>query len=173
MGLEQPWPQRQTGSGRRWPHHFEEQPMRYAICLGAAYLLVSVYSTRADEPAKNGKFDPAKMAGTWSYVSAEKDGVKSDPTSLKDKVTITKESITLGEGENKFVFKFAIDGKKDPVRISLEGTEGLGKGSKAEGIIELTGDQLKLCYAPSGDAPKKFESKEGSGHRLVILKRAK
>ena len=44
----------------------------------------------------------------------------------------------------------------------------------AEGIIELKGDELRVCYAAmGGPAPQAFESKQGSMHHLLTLKRAK
>ena len=50
----------------------------------------------------------------------------------------------------------------------------VGVGSKSPGIIELKGDDLKICYAPmDSEAPKTFEAKEGSKLHLFTLKRVK
>jgi putative heme-binding domain-containing protein/uncharacterized protein (TIGR03067 family) len=126
-----------------------------------------------DKGDKADKFDAAKLVGTWTYVSAEKNGEKSDQGNLKDaKVTITKDTMTLEGGAGKFVLKYKLDPKKTPVAISMTMTEGV-EGATAEGIIEVKGDELKLCYAAAGAAPKQFEAKQGSDHRLVVLKRSK
>jgi uncharacterized protein (TIGR03067 family) len=119
------------------------------------------------------KLDPAKLVGTWTYVSGEKDGKKVSADDLnKGTVEISKETITLKAPDGKFVMKYKLDLTKSPVRIDLEITEGpQGQGSKAEGIIALDKGQLKLCYpAMGGDTPKDFATKEGSGLHLFVLK---
>ncbi len=124
---------------------------------------------------KDEKFDAAKLIGTWKYVSGEKNGEKVDEERLKTQtVVITKETFTL-KSDEKFVMKYELGDKKTPVTIKFEMTESpFGAGAKSEGIIELKGDDLKLCYAPmGGEAPKKFEAKEGSQHFLFVLKRSK
>jgi uncharacterized protein (TIGR03067 family) len=123
-----------------------------------------------------GKLDSAKLIGTWTYVSAEKDGKKIPTDNLKEgTVEITKENIMLKSPDGKFVIKYKLDETKSPVRISMEITEGpQGQGSKALGIVMLDGEQLKICYpAMGGDVPKDFSSKEGSGLHLFVLKRKK
>jgi len=61
--------------------------------LGACSFTLLVGSiVAADEKAdKAAQFDAAKMVGTWSYVSGEKNGTKVDPENLKGgSVKITK-----------------------------------------------------------------------------------
>ena len=42
------------------------------------------------------------------------------------------------------------------------------------GIYQLDGDRLKICLGEPGKGrPAKFETKPGSGHKLLELKRAK
>ena len=121
------------------------------------------------------KFDAGKMVGTWTYVSGEKNGARVDPESLKGgTVKITKETITLESPQGKFVIKYTLDTKTRPVSLAMEMTESpFGAGAMSKGIIEVKGDELKLCYATEGDAPKKFETKEGSNLHLFVLKRSK
>jgi len=70
--------------------------------------------------------------------------------------------------------KYRLDTKKIPVGLSMTMTESpFGPGATAQGIVEVKGDELKICYAAEGEAPKKFEAKEGSNHHLFILKRSK
>jgi uncharacterized protein (TIGR03067 family) len=144
--------------------------MRTALGLSVGlFLLVGSLLGAADE---GDKFDANKMVGTWTYVSSEKNGQKSDADSLKEgKVIITKDKITLEGSAGTFALKYKLDTTKKLVTIAMEMTEG-AEGATAKGIIEVKGDELKLCYATSDEAPKKFEAKEGSDHRLVILKRA-
>jgi len=139
------------------------------FALGCAILVLSPLAA-AD---KDDKFDPAKMVGTWSYVSGEEDGKKKTADDLKGgTVEITKDTISLKSADATYVIKYTLDTKKTPVRISMEITKGpQGEGSKAEGIIELKDKELKLCYAPmGGEAPKEFNAKEGSKFHLFVLK---
>lgn len=146
--------------------------MQKMIGLGLGALLLAVGSLGADE--KEAKFDAAKMVGDWNYVSGVKHGEKVDADHLKNKVVITKDTLTL-TGDMKFVMKYELDAKKNPVGIKLEMTESpFGAGAKAVGIISLNGDELKLCYDPEGKkAPDKFVSTDDNKAHLFILKRAK
>jgi uncharacterized protein (TIGR03067 family) len=153
--------------------------MKTAAWLGVGCLLLAAFPVGAadkdKDKDKDDKFDPAKLVGTWKYVSGEKNGEKLDADRLKDgSVVFAKETITL-KSDMTFVLKYTLDAKKSPVAISMVITEGpAGKDDKSEGIIELNGDDLKFCYALPGEpAPKKFEAKEGSKAHLFILKRSK
>ena len=129
----------------------------------------------AQDKDKEAKLDPAKLVGKWQYVSGIKNGDKVTGEALKQKVTITKDKISLENGD-KFVFKYEVNASKKPATIKLEMLESpFGAGAKSEGVIEITAeDQVRLCYAPMGEAaPKTFESKEGSKMHLFVLKRAK
>jgi uncharacterized protein (TIGR03067 family) len=88
---------------------------------------------------------------------------------------LTKDTFTLKSSDATFVMKYKLDTKAKPVGVSLEITEGpIGVGAKSNGIIELNGDDLKICYASDeGAAPKTFEAKEGSKYHLFVLKRTK
>lgn len=148
--------------------------MKAAMFLGTSVLFLAVCALAADDKDKEGKFDAAKLVGTWKYVSGEKNGEKIDKDRLKDQtVVITKDTITL-KGEQTFVIKYKLDAKKKPVTVQMEITESpFGAGAKAAGILELKGDDLRVCYTADGEAPQKFESKEGSKAHLFVLKRSK
>ncbi|HLW65440.1 MAG TPA: TIGR03067 domain-containing protein [Gemmataceae bacterium] len=147
--------------------------MRRAIWMAACVLVVGVASLGADE--KESKFDASKLVGDWTYVSGMKGGEKVDPNNLKNKVVITKETLTL-TGEQKFVMKYELDTSKKPVGIKLEMTESpFGAGAKAIGIIACNGKELKLCYDPDPEAkkaPEKFESTKENKAHLFVLKKA-
>lgn len=147
--------------------------MRAISFLGAAtFVLLAGSIVAADD---KDKFDAGKMVGTWTYVSGEKNGTKVDPETLKGgTVKITKETITLESPQGKFVIKYTLDTKNNPVSLAMEMTESpFGAGAMAKGIIDVKGDELKLCYSTEGDAPKKFETKEGSNSHLFVLKKSK
>jgi uncharacterized protein (TIGR03067 family) len=117
-----------------------------------------------------------KLIGTWTYVSGEKNGDKVHAEGLKKaSVVITKDTITLKDEEADYVIKYQLDTKNRPWAIAMEITAGpSGQGSKADGIIELKGDELKLCYpAMGGKAPSEFAAKKDSGNHYFVLKRKK
>ncbi|MCI0377819.1 MAG: TIGR03067 domain-containing protein [Gemmataceae bacterium] len=145
----------------------------FGLCACALVFAVSPYGVGQDK--KEGKLDPEKLVGKWKYVSGEKDGAKVDIANFKDDViTITKDTITL-KGKETFVMKMELDAKKTPATVKLTMTESpFGPGAVSNGIIELKGDELKICYAHSdADAPKEFKTKEGGKQHYFVLKRAK
>ena len=137
---------------------------------------VAVAPAAAGEKGKKGALDPAGLAGTWVYVSGEKDGQKVAADDLKKGyVEISKEAIKLKSPDGEFVLKYTVDATKEPARIEMEIVKGpQGEGAKAVGIVALKGDSLLLCYpAMGGQAPTTFAAKAGSGLHLFVLKRKK
>ncbi len=130
----------------------------------------------ADDAKKEQAGDAKQMAGVWSLVSAERDGqpapeefVKSLRREVKDdEYALTRDGETLGKG------KFKVDSTTKPKTIDFMPTEGNAKGMTMLGIYELTGDNLKVCYAaPGKDRPKEFSAPAGSGNTLSVWKREK
>src|SRR6516162_6050228 len=149
---------------------------KYLLALGTIVFMLSALTAADEKDSDEGKLDPAKLVGTWNYVSGEREGKKVPEENLKKgTVEITKDTITLKSDDATFVLKYSVDAKKSPARISMEITDGpQGKGSKSEGIIALKGDELKLCYQwMGGDAPKEFATKEDSKLHLFVLKKKK
>jgi uncharacterized protein (TIGR03067 family) len=145
------------------------------LCALSICVLVGVFVPLGAQDKTSSGFDAAKLIGKWDYVSGIKNGTKVAPEELKKQsVTITKDKITL-KNEQTFVMKYDLDASKKPVGIKLEMIESpFGPGAKAAGIIDVAGDELRLCYSPVGEAaPKAFEAKEGSNVHLFVLKRAK
>jgi uncharacterized protein (TIGR03067 family) len=130
-----------------------------AVCAGLA--------VRAQDKA-----DAPKLEGKYTLVSGKRDGRDGiDEMSKKAEYIIGKETITIKGGDAQFVIKYKLDPKATPTAIDLEITEGPegAKGSKAEGIVELKGDELKLAYTmEAGKRPKDFSGKEG--HSFVFKK---
>jgi uncharacterized protein (TIGR03067 family) len=141
--------------------------MRTALVLGLAVSLAAL--SAADEK----KFDASKLEGNWEYKSGEKNGQKPGEDSLKAKIKITKDTITVGEGDMLFEFKYTLDTKTDPVGIDMTMTKSpFNMELKAKGIIAFDGDDVKLCYNPmeGGDRPAKFD---GAKAHFFVLKKAK
>jgi uncharacterized protein (TIGR03067 family) len=67
------------------------------------------------------------------------------------------------------------DPTTDPPTITLKFDAAEQDGPESVGIYRVVGDTLTLCYSRTGSArrPTAFESPEGSGINLIILKRAR
>ncbi len=123
--------------------------------------------------AKDAPKEQGKIEGDWLVESVE--GPKEVPP---ETVTFqfTKDQISILEGpkgrpENA---GYALDRTKKPPTIDI--TPGR-KGQKTEvilGIIEVSGDQMTLCFARDGlPRPKEFKGDAANGIMLIKLKRIK
>lgn len=137
------------------------------LALGCAALWLSPVS------ADDAKFDPKNLEGTWTFVSGMKAGTKSSDDELKKMtVTVKGDEMRMKSDQGEFVFKLTFDAKANPVAVDMEITDGpIGKGEKNKGIVELKGDEFKICYpGMGGDRPAKFD---GEKNHLFVLKKKK
>jgi uncharacterized protein (TIGR03067 family) len=135
-----------------------------------AALVAIVVPTMADEKDAK-KFDAEKLVGTWSITKGKKMGNAVGDDAKKGDYVITKDKISLKEGDKAlFVFEYTIDAKASPIAIDMTISESAidgVKGSKAKGIIELKGDELKITYdGMGGDRPKKFDDDKSFAFEL-------
>lgn len=136
--------------------------------------LIACAIVAAPALAADKDFDASKLEGKWKFTEGWKFGAKSTPESLAGEVTITKDTITIKGGDMTHVMAYKIDAKATPVAITLTGKEGPSKDFVSEGIIEIKGDEVKLCYAmPKEERPTKFESPKDSKILYFTLKKAK
>jgi uncharacterized protein (TIGR03067 family) len=141
------------------------------VCaLTAAGLL----SARADDAAA--QKDLKALQGTWKVVAAEQDG---DPL---DRIV----GGTMTVKDNNFAIKTAggtelkgdliLDPAKSPRHVNLAHQDGPLKDKTWQGIYELKGDALKICYAEADsekERPTEFKTLKGSRLLFVELKREK
>ncbi len=138
-------------------------------------LVVALVLPVAAEDKKEVKFEAEKMLGDWTITGGKKLGKEIDDNAKKGMYTITKDKITMKESDKtQFVFSYTIDAKTTPPSIDMEITEsaidGL-KGTKAKGIIEMVGEELKLTYdGMGGERPKKFDDEKAF---MFMLKKKK
>ena len=149
--------------------------MKYLAPFGLA-LLIAAAAARAEDK-KDAGFDAAKLVGDWTYAEGVRGGEKVAKANLEGKVAFTKDRITIpsGDKDKPFIMAYTIDAKASPAKIDMEIKDGPVKEGKAEGIISLEGDELKLCYVVvgTGKRPAKFESTKDNGAFLFVLKKAK
>lgn len=135
--------------------------------------LAVVASARAEDAAKK---DFAKLQGTWVVTAAEQDGKALDRLQggklvIKDQnFHIKTASGTEMKGD------LQLDPAKKPTHMDWMHQEGLLREKTWQGIYELDGDDLKLCYAEADsgkDRPGEFKTEADSKRLLVVLKREK
>ena len=134
-------------------------------------------ATGADEEAAAYKKELKKLAGTWQLVAYEKDGVQASEADLKQtKYIITGDKYTLERaGKTAEGGWVCIDPARKPKVIDVYPTKPEGKVEM--GIYELDGDDtLKVCITHPGTEhtrPRLFSTTKGTGHVLMVAKRAK
>jgi len=142
---------------------------RSVLAVGVAVLL-AVGSTSADDK----KADPKKpFEGKWTIESMSMNGKSDD--SVKggthvvegDKFTLTPAKESKQEAAEG---TFSIDGDKKT--IDIKPTSGTFKSKTLLGIYKQDGDTATFAYSEK-DRPKDFESKDGNGVMLLVIKRAK
>ena len=143
------------------------------LTLGLAVALAG--PAAADDDKK--KADADMLVGKWKLTDGKKSGTALGDDAKKGFYEITKDTIKIMDGTNDkpvFVMKYTLDAKASPVAIDVEITEGPVpdvKGSKAKGIVEVKGDEFKICYeAMGGDRPTKFD---GEKFHFFTLKKEK
>jgi len=145
--------------------------MRKLLLLPAlASLLFLAPGSWADDKAAT------DIQGRWTITAGENEGQPVSADKLTgNRVVITADTIAALDKEQQklYVATYKLDRSKQPMAISMMVAEGKDKGKKAEGIIAVKGDELRLAYSLEGAAPKDFgPSDKSNGHQLSFtLKR--
>jgi len=121
-----------------------------------------------------GKTDKDKIQGKWLPVSLEKGGIKAPEEEYKKvKLAFTGDKITVVEDAREMAVTFKLDPAKKPKQIDVTESRN-GKDEVHEGIYELDGDKLKICFAHAQDPrPRDFVSQAGTSQTLIVLTREK
>jgi uncharacterized protein (TIGR03067 family) len=152
--------------------------MRKTLAPLALALLVvsSVNSEDAKDKnsgdAKNKGFDAAKLVGDWKIAEGKRNGDPISEMGMKTPIKVTKDTFTLGTGDQKFVMAYKLDTKASPVAIDISIKEGPVNEGKALGIIAVDGNKVKLCYVVddgSNKRPTKFESTKDNNAANFVL----
>jgi uncharacterized protein (TIGR03067 family) len=133
-----------------------------------------VVAANAEDTKAKAAFDPAKIVGVFQITEGTRQGDKIDKEKFKAKITVTKDTFTVPNEDQKFTIAYKIDTKPTPAAIDMEITDGPVKDIKAIGIVAADGDGFKLCYAvqegPDTKRPTKFESTKENNAFLFVLK---
>jgi len=118
---------------------------------------------------------PGKLDGSWTAVSAERNGKPADE--LKGhRLTFAGDTFVI-ERDGKTLYKgtFKTDPAKKPAQIDFRNTEGEAKGQTWRGIYRLEGETLTTVdNAPDTKKPRptQFTTKPDSGHVMLTFRRA-
>lgn len=137
-----------------------------------AGLMITVDAQKND-PSQD---DLDKLQGTWSLVSAVRDGkdvpddeVRRTRLIIKGDTFAFPEDSTVGTGPSG---TFKIDPSQTPKAIDATPASGPHKGETWLGIYEIEGDLYKVGFAPSGKPrPTQFVSEPGNGHLHSVWRR--
>jgi uncharacterized protein (TIGR03067 family) len=103
------------------------------------------------------------LDGTYTIESGERDGKAIPAEELKGAIVKFEGDKIVGTDKDKKQFfgcTFTIDRASKPMAIRMVSTKPV-EGEKTAGVIEMTGDTIKICYAlPGGAAPKDFKTAE-------------
>jgi len=122
-----------------------------------------------DEP------ESTALLGTYEIVSGERGGEKLPPDHFQGvTVSIAANAITTLDKDKKEVYAatYSLDTSKSPWKIMMTAkisTDG-SKGTKAAGLIQRTGETVKLIYAlPEGKPPTEFKTDDHQ--QMFVMKR--
>lgn len=126
------------------------------------------------EPVKAEKLTAKKLVGVYSIVSSENGGTKTPEERNRGvQVRFTEEAIVATDPKQKDVYAatYKLDASKTPAEIMMISTLEGSRGTIATGLIEATGDSVRLIYTlPGGNKrPTAFQAKEGEV--MVVLKK--
>ena len=121
-------------------------------------------AARLKNGGKRPKFNTKKIVGTWKVIKGMRAGEAVDEQRLPE-IVITKNTITIPAGPEKFVMEYKINTDKRPAQIDMSVAEGPApEDSKALGLIRRSKNNLVLIYDPMGATrPQKFQSTEENG----------
>lgn len=113
------------------------------------------------------------LQGTWSVVAYERDGA-AVPASLWQPLSLTFQSdvIHASRGATFMSAKFRLPQNAPPRSIDISFHQD-GAAQTAQGVYELHGDLMRLCYPniPGAARPAKLPDTPGLGFDVLLLRR--
>jgi uncharacterized protein (TIGR03067 family) len=129
-------------------------------------------ATRSPHAAPSGPATP--LEGEWTMVSGVFNGVQMSEPMVKWCTRVTRGSVTSVLAGPQIMLKasFTLDESKRPHAIDYVNLEGTHARKSQAGIVELTGDTLRICMAaPGKPRPADFSSKSRDGRSFTTWRR--
>ncbi len=119
--------------------------------------------------------DPSPIDGGWTIQSVTRDGKVDDNYTGASRVN-ENGRYTMKAAEGKTLQTtagtFTVDAQKKTV--DMHPADGRYKGHTLHGIYELEGETLRVAFAePGTDRPTKYESRQGNGVVVAVMKKAR
>jgi uncharacterized protein (TIGR03067 family) len=146
--------------------------MRGKVMLAVTAALLLLVGARAGEDEKK---ELRKFTGAWVATAVTVNGKELGPDRVKMVVLEVKgDKYTFTNGKELIKGTHKLDPSKKPKAIDAVRSTGKDEGKTLEGIYELNDDTFKVCFAaPGKERPTEFSAEEGSGRRLIVMKRVK
>jgi uncharacterized protein (TIGR03067 family) len=131
----------------------------------------------ADGAAAPDKEELKKLQGKWVVTQLEHGGKKTPPKDLVNLLVEVSGSkmTTTDAGELKETDTITgLDPKATPPALALKVNTGPDVDKVILAIYQLKDETLTICFAePGKERPKKLAAQTGTGHTLLVLKKAK
>lgn len=136
--------------------------------------LVSLAFAPGQEPRPDPANDSLKnLEGAWSATTVEKTGMKVEGATIQ--VVFKGDTLKLFEDGKRIAtatIRLQVEGQSRLIDLSF--SEGSVQGMTFEGIYDLNGDALKICFAlKQKERPTAFVSTRESQSVLLVLARDK
>jgi uncharacterized protein (TIGR03067 family) len=141
-----------------------------ALIVLPSCLIAAVYAQEG-----KGAAQVNELVGRYQIVSGEKDGQPIPNERIQGStMRIATNAMTTFDKDEKevYVATYELDTSTRPWRVAMTAkvTRGKGEDTKTSGLIEKSGDTVKLVYAlPGGKTPTEF--KAGDKQQLFVLKK--
>ncbi len=145
--------------------------LRNIFLVGLAVVAVLTVRAQDNDAVKQ---DEAKLQGSWTMVSGERDGQAFPAEFMTNSKRIVKgdETTVTVNGGLFMKAKFTLDPSKKPKTIDYAINGGPYAGLAMHGIYELDGDKLKFCLStPGKERPAGFATKPDDGQTISVWKR--
>ena len=103
------------------------------------------------------------LEGGYTMVSGEHDGRDITDRVKGDIVRFTPTTVVVTDKDQKETYSatYTLDESMTPCKLMMVSQVEQSKGEKAEGLIEKTGDTVRLIYSlPGNPPPTEFKTKD-------------
>ena len=142
------------------------------VAMATQFAFAQSTDSTADKPDKS--CTPESLVGRYVIVSGEKEGVKEPEDRVKGTtVTFTKDSVVVVDKDKKEIYSatYKLNATTNPCDITMTSRVEESAGEIARGLIEKSGDTIRLIYAlPTGEIPTEFKTKDKQ--LMFVLKKA-
>jgi uncharacterized protein (TIGR03067 family) len=127
-----------------------------ALTIATGLGFLALPATAADEKPV--------LDGQHQVTAGERDGKPMDDAILKGctfRFAGEKVVAATKDGTAFLTAEYTLDAAKKPAVIVMKLTEGTDKGKELKGLVERTGDTVRIIYAaPGAEAPTEFKTKQ-------------